>query len=50
VKAIYAHSERDPYYLGKLTKLHQTDIVEDFITTFEQSLIHIEFAIDCFFK
>jgi hypothetical protein len=32
VKAIYAHFDRYPRYLGRLTKLHYIDTIEEFIT------------------
>jgi hypothetical protein len=35
MKAKHARFEKDAHYLGWLTKLHQTDIVEDFIVVFK---------------
>jgi hypothetical protein len=38
-KAVCAHFDRESHFLGKLTKLHQTGSVKDFIMKFEQLAI-----------
>ena len=43
------HFESDIRYLGRLNKLHQNDIVLDYITTFEKLAIHTEGLSNYFF-
>jgi hypothetical protein len=50
IKAIYARFERNTHFLGRLTKLHYIDIVENFIVAFEQLFICTKGMIDSFFK
>jgi hypothetical protein len=50
MKSIYAHFERDPRYLGILTKLCQIGIVEYIVATFEKSTIYTKGLIESFFK
>jgi hypothetical protein len=52
-KAVCACFDRESHFLGRLTKLHQTRSVSDFITTFEQLAIQTEglsdeFYLECF--
>jgi hypothetical protein len=49
VVEIYARFDIDTHYLGRLTKLKQSSIVEDFITSFEHFSFRIEGMSDAFF-
>jgi hypothetical protein len=50
VAEIYDHFDSDTHHLGHLTKLKQSGIVEDFITTFEHLDFRTEGMSDAFFK
>jgi hypothetical protein len=50
MKTIYAPSECDTHYLGRLTKLCQIDIVIEFIATFDKLVIYTKALSDSFFK
>lgn len=49
MKSTYVHFDWDTHYLGKLTKLHQTIIVTNFIVFFKQLAIYIEGFINSFY-
>jgi hypothetical protein len=47
---IYECFDTDTHHLGHLTKLKQSGIVEDFITTFEHLVFRMEGMSDAFFR
>jgi hypothetical protein len=50
VKAFYAHFNIDANFVGMLTKLRKTSIVEEFIASFEQFEIKTKSLTNEFFK
>jgi hypothetical protein len=46
---LYAHFDIDTHYIGQLTKLKQSGIVEDFITSFKHLAFRTEVMSDAFF-
>jgi hypothetical protein len=50
VANFYEHFDTDTNHLGRLTKLKQSSIVEDFIATFERLVFHTEGMFDAFFQ
>jgi hypothetical protein len=47
---IYDHFEIDTHHLGYLTKFKQNGLVEEFITSFEQSTFRMEGMTYAFFR
>jgi hypothetical protein len=50
VAKIYEHFDTDTHYLGHLTKLKQSGIVEDFISSFEHLDFQTKGMLDDFFR
>jgi hypothetical protein len=50
VVELYARFDTDTHYLGHLTKLKQSSIVEDFITAFDHLAFRTEGMLDAFFR
>jgi hypothetical protein len=50
VTELYEHFNTNTNHLGRLTKLKQSGIVEDFIATFECLAFRTEGMIDAFFQ
>jgi hypothetical protein len=43
VKALFASLYQDTNFVGQLTKLHQIDMVEEYIDAFEHLAVKIKF-------
>jgi hypothetical protein len=50
VTELYEHFDTNTNHLGRLTKLKQSGIVEDFIAAFEHLVFRIEDITDAFFR
>jgi hypothetical protein len=48
-KALCAHSDWERHYLGRLTKLWQTRMVQEYIATFEKLAIHTKNLVEDFY-